>query len=315
MPSSRVRRFSDPAQYATGVRAANVQMTIVGERGYTATLTRVDLHRLWMQRFNESGSRVAYIAHEPGRAIFEFFTGTAAEVVQLGRPVPLGGLVRSGRSDDYFQRTSGVFSWGTMSVPTEDVAALEETMMRRDLTPGFEPQIIVPPAAMLARLRRLHGTVGRMAEGAPELIENPEVARGLEQSLLAALLDCLTHGGERNGERFPPREAKVMRRFHELLEENLDRALYLPELCAHLRVSERTLRAFCHEHLGLSPQQYLRRRRLYLAHRALRRALPGTTTVTDVATSFGFWHFGRFSAAYRVMFGEPPSATLSCPPA
>ena len=42
----------------------------------------------------------------------------------------------------------------------------------------------------------------------------------------------------------------------------------------------------------------------------LRRARPGQTTVSDVAVACGFWHLGRFSGAYKALFGESPSDTL-----
>ena len=48
----------------------------------------------------------------------------------------------------------------------------------------------------------------------------------------------------------------------------------------------------------------------HLARRALAHADPAKTTVTNVATGYGFWELGRFSVAYRKLFGEAPSTTL-----
>lgn len=105
-----------------------------------------------------------------------------------------------------------------------------------------------------------------------------------------------------------------MRRFHRALADDPDRAIYLLELCAAIGVPERTLRACCEEQLGMGPKRYLLLRRLHLAHQVLRDTEPGGGTVTEIATRFGFWQFGRFSGAYRALFGEPPSATLRRPP-
>jgi AraC-like DNA-binding protein len=64
----------------------------------------------------------------------------------------------------------------------------------------------------------------------------------------------------------------------------------------------------------MSPMRYLWLRRMHFARRALRMADPAATTATDIATSYGFWELGRFSVAYRSLFGESPSAAIRRPP-
>ncbi|HEX3441462.1 MAG TPA: helix-turn-helix transcriptional regulator [Pseudolabrys sp.] len=102
----------------------------------------------------------------------------------------------------------------------------------------------------------------------------------------------------------------VITRLEELLSANCDRPLHMSEICAATGVSERTLRQFCRKHLGMAPVRYLWLRRMQFARAALMRADPATATVTEIATSHGFWELGRFSVAYRTLFGESPSASL-----
>jgi transcriptional regulator GlxA family with amidase domain len=110
------------------------------------------------------------------------------------------------------------------------------------------------------------------------------------------------------------RHDAIVARFEEFLEANPDTPLYLTEICAAIGVAERTLRAACEEHLGMGPIRYLSLRRMHLVRRALLRADPSTATVTRIATDHGFWELGRFSVAYRALFGEPPSESLRRPP-
>ena len=92
---------------------------------------------------------------------------------------------------------------------------------------------------------------------------------------------------------------------------NLDgRRPYLSELCATANVSERTLQYAFKSIMGMSPLTYLQRLRLHRARDELLRAKSASTSVTDVALNWGFWHFGEFSRAYKNCFGEVPSKTL-----
>jgi transcriptional regulator GlxA family with amidase domain len=148
----------------------------------------------------------------------------------------------------------------------------------------------------------------RLAETAPELIASPEVARGLEQSLIDAIAECLRVPAAQEPSIAQRRHARIMSRFWEVLESHIGEVIYLPELCAEIGVAARTLRSCCDEYLGVSPARYLLLRRLHLARRAL--AEKSVISVTEAATSFGFWELGRFSVVYRTLFGETPSQTL-----
>ena len=105
-----------------------------------------------------------------------------------------------------------------------------------------------------------------------------------------------------------------MVRLEEVLAEHLSRPLRMPELCARIGTTDRTLRSCCAEFLGLSPTRYVLLRRLKQTRLILRNADPATANVADIARECGFTQLGRFAAAYQTIFGETPSATLRRPP-
>jgi AraC-like DNA-binding protein len=86
----------------------------------------------------------------------------------------------------------------------------------------------------------------------------------------------------------------------------------LGDICAELGTSERTLQAVFAEQYNVGFREMERTFRLHAAREALLAGGAGSDSeqVTEVATRFGFWHLGRFSAYYRAMFGEAPSSTL-----
>ena len=128
------------------------------------------------------------------------------------------------------------------------------------------------------------------------------------------MVRCLAEGAAVEPTAGNHRHDTIVARFEEFLEANPDRPLYLTEICAAIGVAERTLRASCEEHLGMGPIRYLALRRMHLVRRALLHSDPSQATVTEIVTDHGFWELGRFSVAYRRLFGESPSYTLRRPP-
>jgi AraC-like DNA-binding protein len=163
----------------------------------------------------------------------------------------------------------------------------------------------------MARLRHLHAEAGHLAATVSDFLAHPEVSRAMEQALMHIMVRCLAEGLAAGTSSRHPRQP-VMRRFEEFLEDNLDRAIYLQEICAAIGVQERTLRSHCEDHLGMGPRKYLWLRRMHLARRRLTRTDPtaATVTVTAIALAHGFGELGRFAVQYRKLFGESPSATL-----
>jgi AraC-like DNA-binding protein len=314
MPSSAVRSFSDPDDYAAAIRAAIVGLTVTARGAFNAKLVRIDLHRLWMQRFSENLARVVDAANLiSGRIYISFRTQPGPGLLQSGVEIQPSGILRHGLAREYYQRSSGSASLGTMSLPIEHIASVGEAMSGCDLISPRDAVSIDPPAAVMARLQRLHAAAGQLAEDAPEIIAHPEAARGLEQALIEAMVGCLGSGEIREDRSALRQHAMIMRRFRRTVEESPDQPLYIPELCKVIGASDRTLRVCCQEQLGMSPKRYLLLRRMHLARRALRDGSPGVITVTDIATQYGFWEFGRFAGEYKSLFGEVPSTTLHRP--
>ena len=83
------------------------------------------------------------------------------------------------------------------------------------------------------------------------------------------------------------------------------------EIAAAAGVSVRALARGFERHLGVSPWTYQLNHRLDRVHERLTRAAARPTTVTAVATDWGFTHLGAFAAQYRRRFGQSPSRTLA----
>ena len=104
------------------------------------------------------------------------------------------------------------------------------------------------------------------------------------------------------------RATRITRIVDDYLREREWHPVRVPELCAHLGLSDRTLRRAFVEKYGIPPARYLIFRRLSQARRVL--TTERDANVTDTALSFGFWDLSRFARHYRNLFGETPSMTL-----
>jgi AraC-like DNA-binding protein len=104
--------------------------------------------------------------------------------------------------------------------------------------------------------------------------------------------------------------ASLVGRAEAYLRAHTDTGVRVARLSRVLGVSERSLRNAFYAVHGMGPKRWMLVQRLAGVHRVLREDPSRATTVTGVATDYGFSELGRFAASYREAFGESPSATL-----
>ena len=305
---------TDIDEYRIAVRPTTEVLTVTGRGRFSASLTRLELHNLRMQRFSESLPRAWDLRVPPARTAIAFTIGPGHAVRWRGTEISENEVIPLHAGETGWHALPRQAYWGSISLPNERLTEASIALLGYDATPPRNAVALAVLPSALQRLRRLHSAAGQLAETAPEIVENHETARGLEQALTEAMLACLDTSGARECTAALRRHATIMRRFHSLMEARADEALFLPEICKAIGVNERTFYLCCQEQLGVSPKRYLLLRRLQLVRQALRVATRNTANVTEIATQYGFWELGRFAVYYRGVFGESPSATLGHPP-
>lgn len=310
----RTLAFTDPDEYHAAWRDCQAE-GIVTQRGkFRAELTTVWLDRLRLMRGKDSLPRVTQLAVDPKFFGILFRTSPSRSVSINGLESSHGDIIVFGAGSTEHHRTATVGEWGSIHLTHEDIGAAGQAIAGREITAPLVTHRVKPALPLLSRLLNLHEAAGDLAKKAPDILGKPEVGRAMDHALTEAMVACLVAGAPLEERRAYRHHARVMRRLEEVLRANSEAPLHMGDLCTAIGVSYRTLFDCCQEHLGMSPKRYLLLRRMHLAWRALRRGDAGRTTVTEIATDYGFWELGRFSVVYRSLFGESPSTTLSRPP-
>jgi AraC-like DNA-binding protein len=136
------------------------------------------------------------------------------------------------------------------------------------------------------------------------------LARQLESVILSGILEA----GQHNYSKYlrPTRSAAAprhVRKAEDFVRGNLDNPISLDDIANAAGVTARSLQLGFRNFRNTSPMALLRSERLRRVHEELMAGAPGTS-VTEVATRWGFSHLGRFSQIYKEKYGQSPSKTL-----
>ena len=315
MPGSGTRTFLEPDHYEASLRQAQIEILIASSSKFKARLTWAELHDLQVLRCEEDFPRVAYASLAPQLSFVTFLAHSGPQPVWGGTELRPSEIVLHGRGERLHQSTPGPLVWNVIALDPAQLEQYGRALSGKPFTLPLEGKILRPSPRDVARLRRLHAQVCRLAETKPRLLAHTEVARAIEQGLIQTLVVCLTGAGMRADSTIKRRHARIMIRFEEVLAEHLGKPLRMTELCELIGVTERMLRSCCAQFLGMSPIRYVLLRRLSRARVALRDSEPSGTNLLELVRGFGFAELGRFEAAYRAAFSEAPLTTLQRAPA
>jgi AraC-like DNA-binding protein len=140
-------------------------------------------------------------------------------------------------------------------------------------------------------------------------LRHPSFERQIEETLVTLYWLAVMDPNEAPSQGSVARPI-FLRRAEEFMASKLNDPPSLARVASVAGVSASTLtRAFRKRH-GIGPMGFLKQRRLEAVRDRLLDIRDKGTTVTEIATEFGFFHLGQFASDYRKRFGEFPSSTL-----
>ena len=147
-------------------------------------------------------------------------------------------------------------------------------------------------------------------ESNPAIVKSPVLQNEIEYEIPALLLSTLSSAAS-EVQRPPMRmRHRTIVKAIEFIDENPEASLTIKGLCDAVGVSWRTLDYAFKEHFEVSPKRYLMAVKMNAVRNELCNMGP-SSTITNIANRWGFWHMSQFAKEYRQFFGESPSETLN----
>lgn len=196
---------------------------------------------------------------------------------------------------------------------TSLVVRLEEAAVRRHLSamaPSADADgLRFDSTWHVDRAAAFRGMIGLLMDVATGGPVPPLVQRRLEEAAMTALLMGMSSSASRAlSSREPAAALSAVRRATEIMHDDPESVVGMPDLARRVGVSVRSLQLGFRRTTGSGPAAHLLGVRLDRARASIESA--AASTVAAAAGDSGFIHLGRFAADYRRRFGENPSETV-----
>jgi len=146
----------------------------------------------------------------------------------------------------------------------------------------------------------------------PNLFADANEIEVMEKKIVKAIIYALVG---QTGEGYHLTEGeKTALEVRSYLLNSLEESITIQDITEQFKTSHKTLETSFKSLFGITPKHFKYLLRLNHAHWDLHLADTQTTNVSNIATKWGFSHFGRFAKDYKALFGVLPSETLNLTP-
>jgi AraC family transcriptional regulator, ethanolamine operon transcriptional activator len=307
MPTQTFNSFE---AFFDSFRFANMRPMVLGPAGENWVLSTLVLNKLNIQWGQAEAKAVVEGAPRAGGISIFLPTRTPEAWWCNGRQCDDLSLMVDAPGADFCLATAAApRSWCGLYIPNHALADASGDMTA---AVGSKRGFFQVPRQRITRFRSVVAQLEAIAQRAPEVLESFAGRRAAEQKLLREVHSLLAvpNPVELAGGRPELPRRQIIRMAMDFVDQHHHECLTVEQLAAAAAVSERTLRDAFLRYFGVPPVQYLNRRALHQIRKALLIADPSAATVTEIATQFGVWQFGRMARDYRFLFGELPSETL-----
>jgi AraC family ethanolamine operon transcriptional activator len=309
-----VVHITDPTAVGDTVEVLDQDIVSLGEQGFEAKRVSVPLEKCCLlYQWTNARLRAQTRTHEDFDAVTILGPNARGSIDGAELQPYSMFAARSGSSAEII--VEGGYESIALMIPPR---VLEKHLAMRKGPSGFAMSdgisVWRPDVEETEILFQLGAKIASAAEETPDTFNDSHWARyGAQVEFMDALLSTIESCGDDDAvdvDKKGKSYSQIVQTCEEYTMNVEGHRPYVSELCDAAHVSERTLQYAFRDIMGMSPVTYLHRLRLHQARNELRKASGGSTTVTDVAMNWGFWHFGAFSQSYKNCFGEVPSKTL-----
>jgi len=305
-----VQGFSSFEAFFGANRHADVRAMLLGPERKKWALTHLILNDLSVQLGEAAGRAVVEGASKTGGLTIFLQTQGASAFSGNGRRFDEFSLMVVGPGEEFcLAADASSRRWCSLFVSDGNLVSTNEDPTT---AVGSMRGVFQLPLQRIERFRSVIEQLDAAVQQAPAAFESAPAQQAAKQKLVQEIRSVLAgpHEAEHPIGRHEVPRTQIIRRSMDFVDQHDGEYLSVEQLATASGVSERTLRDAFQHYFGAAPVQYLNRRTLHQFRKALKAADPLRATVTEIATRFGVWHFGRLARDYRFLFGELPSETL-----